>query len=82
MQVVTMLLATSPPELTLNHPELGDFVIDRTRTGLADLNGFYLSLYAGPNARSTGVAVRLDLEREAGHPGRGPVSTIRLRDDD
>jgi hypothetical protein len=62
-QIVTMLLATSPSELALNHPELGDFVADRNRTGLPDRYRFYLSLFAGPMARSTGVAERIDLER-------------------
>jgi hypothetical protein len=62
-QVVTMLLATSPPELTLNHPELGDFVLDRMRTGLSDRYRFYLALYAGPYARTTGVVPALDVER-------------------
>lgn len=33
------------------------------RVGVPDRYRFYLSLYAGPNARSTGVAVRLDAER-------------------
>jgi hypothetical protein len=62
-QIVAMLLATSPPELTLHHPELGDFVLDRTRTGLADRYRFYLALYAGPYARTTGVVPEFDLER-------------------
>jgi hypothetical protein len=58
-----MLLATSPPHLTLDHPDLGDFVLERTRTGLPDRYRFYLSLFAGPNARSTGVAVRFSESR-------------------
>jgi len=58
-----MLLATSPPALTLNHPELGDFVLDRTRAGLPDRYRFYLALYAGPYARSTGVVPAFDAER-------------------
>ena len=62
-QIVTMLLATSSLGLALDHPELGDFVSARERTGLSDRYRFYLSLFAGPNARSTGVAVRLDVER-------------------
>jgi hypothetical protein len=62
-QIVAMLLATSPPELTLKHPELGDFVLDRTRTGLSDRYRFYLALYAGPWARSTGVVPALDMDR-------------------
>jgi hypothetical protein len=63
-QVVTMILATSPPELPLNHPELGDFVADRERTGLLDRFQFYLTLFAGPIARSTGVVTRYDGTRE------------------
>lgn len=62
-QVIVMLLATSPPELTLNHHELGDFVLDRMRTGLSERYRFYLALYAGPYARSTGVVPSLDMER-------------------
>jgi hypothetical protein len=61
-QIVTMLLATSPVELSLAHPELGDFVLDKERSGLPDRFRFYLSLFAGPIARSTGVAQRLRLE--------------------
>ncbi len=62
-QIVTMLLATSPPELATNHPELGDFVADRARVGLSDRYQFYLALFAGPIARSSGVSLRLDVER-------------------
>jgi hypothetical protein len=62
-QIIVMLLATSPAELTLNHPELGDFVLDRARTGLSDRYRFYLALYAGPYARTTGVVPSFDLER-------------------
>jgi hypothetical protein len=63
-QVVTMLLATSPIELSLAHPELGDFVLDRDQTGLPDRFQFYLALFAGPMARTTGVAGVLDVERD------------------
>lgn len=62
-QIIAMLLATSPSELTLNHPELGDFVLDRTRTGLSDRYRFYLALYAGPYARTTGIVPAFDIER-------------------
>ena len=62
-QIVAMLLATSTPELTINHPELGDFVLDRTRTGLSNRYCFYLALYAGPYARTTGVVPGFNLER-------------------
>ena len=61
-QIVTMLLATSPPELSEAYPELGDFVRDRGAVGLPDRFQFYLALFAGPLARSTGAAVRLDAE--------------------
>jgi len=62
-QVVTMLLATSGIEVSETHPELGDFVLDKERTGLDARYQFYLALYAGPNARSTGIAQRLDFDR-------------------
>jgi hypothetical protein len=58
-QVVAMMLATSPPSLGENHPELAEFVLDRHRIGLPETFAFYLSLYAGPQARMTGVAGRL-----------------------
>jgi hypothetical protein len=60
-QILAMLLATSPPELSTTHPELASFVLDRDATGLPERFQFYLALYAGPLARSTGVAQRLDI---------------------
>jgi hypothetical protein len=60
-QILAMLLATSPPELSAAHPQLAEFVLDRHATGLPDRFQFYLALYAGPLARSTGVAHRLDI---------------------
>jgi hypothetical protein len=63
-QIVTMMLATSQGSLSLEHPELGDFVLDRGRTGLSDRYRFYLSLFAGPRARSTGVSRAVDFERD------------------
>jgi hypothetical protein len=62
-QVVTMLLAISPIELSAKNPALGDFVMERTKTGLPDDYRFYLSLFAGPNARTVGGGVKIDLER-------------------
>jgi hypothetical protein len=62
-QVVTMLLAISPIELSTKNPALGEFVMERERTGLPDEYRFYLSLFAGPNARTVGGAVKIDLER-------------------
>jgi hypothetical protein len=62
-QIITMMLATSPLWLSEEHPGLGEFVLDRERTGLSDGYRFYLSLFAGPLARTTGVARDLDLER-------------------
>jgi hypothetical protein len=59
-----MMLATSQESLSLEHPELGDFVLDRGRTGLSDRYRFYLSLFAGPRARSTGVSRAVDFERD------------------
>jgi hypothetical protein len=63
-QIVTMLLATSPPELSLAHPELGEFVLDRDRRGLPERFQFYLGLFVGPLARSTGVVSVLGVERD------------------
>lgn len=60
-QILAMLLATSPPELSAAHPELAAFVLDREARGLSERFQFYLALYAGPLARSTGVARRLDI---------------------
>lgn len=60
-QILAMLLVTSPPELSTTHPELAAFVLDREATGLPGRFQFYLALYAGPLARSTGVAHRLDI---------------------
>ena len=51
--IVTMMLATSD-ELGATHPELSDFVQDRTRFGLSDEFRLYLSLFAGPYGRQTG----------------------------
>ena len=61
-QIVAMMLATSPPELSRAHPELGDFVLDRERTGLPENFRFYLALFAGPVARTTGLAHALNVE--------------------
>ena len=57
-----MLLATSPYDFSMKNPELGDFVLDRDRSGLDPRYQMYLTLFAGPNARSTGVASRIDFE--------------------
>ena len=87
-QVVTMLLATSPPELSTTHPELGDFVRDREAVGLPDRFQFYLALFAGPFARSTGVAARMTPEGrvdtlvEVAFPPFAYVMTIDSDDDD
>jgi hypothetical protein len=61
-QVIAMLLATSQMEFSDAHPELGDFVLDRERAGLDARYQFYLALFAGPNARTTGVAGRFNVE--------------------
>jgi hypothetical protein len=60
-QIIAMLLATSPFNFSVANPELGDFVLDRERVGLDPKYQLYLSLFAGPNARTTGVASRLDV---------------------
>jgi hypothetical protein len=58
-------------------------LLDKERVGLTSRYRFYLCLYAGPNARSTGVAarVRLDPPRhdvivEVAYPPFGYVMTI------
>lgn len=60
-QVVTMLLAVSPVTFSDANPDLGEFVLDRERTGLDPKYQFYLALFAGPNARTVGGAVALDV---------------------
>jgi hypothetical protein len=62
-QVVTMLLAVSPIDFSEKNPALGDFVLDKTRTGLPDDYRFYLALFAGPNSRTVGGSLAIDLER-------------------
>ena len=61
-QIVAMLLATSPYDFSVNNPELGDFVLERERTGLDSKYQIYLALFAGPNARTTGVASRMNFD--------------------
>lgn len=82
-QIVTMLLATSPLSFSQANPELGDFVLDREKTGLDRRYQFYLALYVGPNARSSGVASRVnvatgraDLLVEVAYPPYAYVMTI------
>ena len=58
-----MALATSSAWLAMEHPDLGDFVSDRARTGLPDRYQFYLALFAGPFARTSGAAERIDFVR-------------------
>lgn len=60
-QIIAMLLATSQLDFSLKNPELGDFVLERERTGLDPRYQLYLALFAGPNARTTGLAARLDV---------------------
>lgn len=61
-QIVTMLLAISPLSVSEEHPELGEFVLDRDRSGLSERYQLYLALYAGPLARTVGGAIRVDVE--------------------
>jgi len=61
-QIITMLLAVSPLEFSLKNPLLGDFVLDRERTGLPNRYQVYLALYAGPLMRIVGGAARLKLD--------------------
>lgn len=88
-QVLTMLLATSPHALSAAHPELADFILEREATGLLARFQFYLALYAGPLARSTGVAQRLDIASgrfdtlvEVAFPPYAYVMTIDSPDDE
>ena len=60
-QIVTMLLATSQIEFSIANPDLGDFVLDREARGLDDRYQFYLALFAGPTARTTGAAGRIEI---------------------
>ena len=64
-QIVAMLLATSQPEFSQANPQLGQFVLEKERTGLEARYQLYLALFAGPNARTTGLAVRVGIL--AGH---------------
>lgn len=82
-QIIAMLLATSPYDFSFKNPELGDFVLDRERTGLDERYQLYLALFAGSNARSTGVASRIDVETgrtdilvEVAYPPYAYVMTI------
>ena len=55
-QVVTMLLAMSPPSLGEIHPGLRAYARDPDLTGLPANLQFYLTLFAGPNGRYVGGA--------------------------
>jgi hypothetical protein len=60
-QVVTMLLAISPPGFVPdNNIELGLYAQDPHRTGLPARYQFYLGLYRGPFARFVGYSVQLN----------------------
>jgi hypothetical protein len=61
-QIVAMLLATSPYDFSVKNPELGDFVLERERTGLDSKYQIYLALVAGRSARTTGVASRMSFD--------------------
>lgn len=82
-QIIAMLLAMSQLDFSLNHPDLGDFVLDRERTGLDSRYQLYLALFAGPNARTTGVAARFnaitgkgDILVEVAYPPFAYVMTV------
>lgn len=83
-----MLLATSPPELSTTFPQLGDFVRNRDAVGLPDRFQFYLALFAGPLARSTGVAGRMNADGrfdtlvEVAYPPFAYVLTMDSADDE
>jgi len=82
-QIITMLLAISQTELSHKNPELGDFVLDRERTGLSDRYQIYLVLFAGPMAWTIGGAGvgnvftgRFDIVSEIAYPPFGYSMTI------
>src|SRR4051794_17730071 len=58
-QVVTMLLAMSPPHLGEIHPDLRAYAQDPEWIGMPSQFQIYLSLYSGPNARYVGGAGKL-----------------------
>jgi hypothetical protein len=62
-QVVTMLLAITPPGfLTSGHIDLGEYARDPARIGLPPRYQFYLSLFHGPYARFVGYSAQLNQE--------------------
>ena len=60
-QIITMLLVVNGVEFTALRPDLREFVLDRDRTGLRDIQ-LYLALYLGPVARFVGVSGKTDSE--------------------
>jgi hypothetical protein len=62
-QVVTMLLAITPPGfVTSRHIDLGEYARDPRRTGLPPRYQLYLSLFHGPYARFVGYSAQLNPE--------------------
>jgi hypothetical protein len=62
-QVVTMLLAITPPGfLHRGHIDLGEYARDPRRVGLPPRYQLYLSLFHGPYARFVGYSAELDQE--------------------
>ena len=62
-QVVTMLLAITPPGfLSSGHIDLGEYARDPRRVGLPPRYQFYLSLFHGPYARFVGYSAELNAE--------------------
>jgi hypothetical protein len=60
-QVVTMLLAITPPGfVTSGHIDLGEYARDPRRVGLPPRYQFYLSLFHGPYARFVGYSAQLN----------------------
>ena len=60
-QIVTMVLASNPPEFAAANPALRDFVRDQDRVGLPDRYRFYLSLNCGPMiGRQSGAFFEID----------------------
>jgi hypothetical protein len=60
-QVVTMLLAITPPGfVTSGHVDLGEYARDPRRVGLPPRYQLYLSLFHGPYARFVGYSAQLN----------------------
>ena len=75
-QIVTMMLALSPPGFAFHHENLAlrDFAQDPDWTGLPDRFQFYLALFVGPHVRLNGGAALAVL----GEGGAGATFGLEL----